>query len=216
MDTMPATAQLSTPLPRPPIGGSSRVRCGAAEVVLESTRAGSALVWFDGRDAKRFVMGLPRDGHLTLELRAPRLPLHVATREVVALSARGRVRGYVQVPLVPTVVFHPPIGADQLLLELPARDLAPEWDDREGTVFRVVSSLHVRFPMRTGEPRATVPVRIGNPTAGVASPAWLPVVVRDAELRALRGSIVTAPRRLHWNGDALVVAKICAKREAVG
>jgi hypothetical protein len=215
MDERPPAVLLSTPLPRPLRGSSTRVRCGTNDVVLEAVRGGHTLLWSDGRQARRFSVGLGDDATLTLELRAPRLPLRIVVREVLALAPGSRLRGYVQVPLVPTIVWHPANGDALPLLELPVADLAPEWDDRAGTVLRAVSPLHVRFPMRNGEPRAIVPLWFGNPTSTVASPGYVPLSLEDRELHALRGSIVASPRRLRWTGEHLTSTAMRRRSEVL-
>src|SRR5687767_11334556 len=57
------------PLPRPVRGGCTRVRLGSAEVILEAVRGGHSLLWTNGREARRYAIGLHRDGQLTLQLR---------------------------------------------------------------------------------------------------------------------------------------------------
>jgi len=205
---------LSLPLALPTgFGGSTRVRCAAGEVVLEAVRGGYSLVWSDGRAARRYAVALGAACRLTIELRAPRMPLRIVSREVLLLAPRSRLRGYIQVPLVPTIVWRAEDARARVLVELPITDLHAEWDDRAGTVFKTASPMHVRFPMRTGEPRAVVPVRFVNPTADVACPAFVPVVLQDDELREARGTVVSAPRRFHWNGETLVAQPIrrCAE-----
>jgi hypothetical protein len=194
------------PLPRPARGGCTRVRLGSAEVILEAVRGGHSLLWTNGRDARRYAVGLHRDGQLTLQLRAPRLAVHVVPREVVGLVPGGRLAGYVAVSLVPTIVWHQADGASQVLLELHPADLAAEWDEAHGHSFTTASAWLVRFPMRNGEPRAVVPVRLHNPTRTIASPPAVPLLLRDDELTELRGCIVARPRRLVWSGDRLVPA----------
>lgn len=206
MDQELAPVTLSVPLATPRVAGSTRVRCAAGEVVLEAVRGGYSLVWSDGRAARRYAVALGANARLTIELRAPRMPLRIVLREVLLLAPRSRLRGYIQVPLVPTIVWYEADAASRVLLELPIADLHAEWDDRTGTVFRTASPLHVRFPMRTGEPRAVVPVRFTNRTADVACPAFVPVVLDNGELREARGTVLAAPRRMQWNGDALLAA----------
>ncbi len=204
MELSPALP-LIVPVPQPKRGSSERIQLGTGELILESVRGGHSLLWSDGRQARRFALGLADTGHLTLELRAPRLPLRVVTREVITLVPGGRLRGYLQVPLVPTIVWHRDGGPPLVLIELPLRELAAEWDDREGHSYRCPSALHVRFPMRSGEPRAVVPVHLANPGETVASPPHIPLQLLDAELVALRGSVVVIPRRLRWVGEGFEV-----------
>ena len=191
-----------TPLALPRRGDSTRVQVGANELVLEAVRGGHTLLWSDGREARRYALGLAADGDLALELRAPRLPLRIVCRELVTLVPGGRLHGYVQVPLVPTIVWQPNAGSEAVLLELAPRELAAEWDDHEGAVFRCASSLHVRLPMRSGEPRANVPVWLRNDGDTVHAPAHLPLRLADHDLVELRGSLIVRPRRLQWTGAA--------------
>jgi hypothetical protein len=192
---------LTTPLPRPSPGSSVRVQFGGSELVLEASRGGHSLLWHDGRESRRFALGLDASGALSLAQRAPRQPLRLVVRETVTLAPGGRLRGYVQVPLVPTILWHPALGEARPLIELPSRELAAEWDDREGTVMRCTSSLFVRFPMRGPSVRATLQLRLTNPTSGVASPAFVPIRIEDRELRERRGAISALPRRMQWNGE---------------
>ena len=215
MDQEPAPVLLSTPLARPPAFASTRVSCAAGEVVLEAVRGGYSLVWSDGRAARRYAVALGPACRLTIELRAPRMPIRVVSREVLLLAPGSRLRGYLQVPLVPTVVWHPEAGPSRVLLELPLAELTAEWDDRAGTVFRSVSALHVRFPLRNGGPRAVVPVRIANPSQDVACPAFVPVSLHDGELQQARGAIVATPRRLQWNGESLAAAPTRRRTEVL-
>jgi len=192
-------------VPRPNRGGSVRLQPGGCELVLESVRGGHSLLWSDGRTSRRFALGLVDEGKLTLEQRAPRLPLRVITRDVISLVPGGRLRGYLQVPLVPSLVWNREGAPPSVLIELPPRELAAEWDDREGHSFRCPSSLHARFPMRSGEPRAVVPVVLTNPSANVASPPHIPLHLRDADLVELRSTVVVKPRRLRWVGERFVM-----------
>jgi hypothetical protein len=203
----PHSLPFQTLLPRPQRGGSTRVQLGSNELVLESVRGGHSLLWLDGREARRFVLGLDADGELTLQLRAPKLPVRIAPREVLAVVPGGRLRGYLQLPLVPTIVWRSSKGLEATLLELPPRDLAAEWDETDGTVYRCTSSLHVLFPMLSGEPKATVPIVIRNLGDEVLSPAFLPMQLRDADLVELRASLVVAPCRMTWNGQSWSTTK---------
>lgn len=199
-----STMPLQTPLPRPARGASTRLQFGAKEIVLEATRGGYALLWLDGRTARRFALGLTERGMLHLLLRAPRLPVRVETRDTLTLAPGARLRGYVQVPLVPTIVWA--AGADhevQQLIEFPRPELGAEWDDREGTIYRCVSAFHVRYPVPGAEPHATVPVWLANPTDRVASPAFVPLQIADEELHERRSGVAILPRRLRWNGQGL-------------
>ncbi len=192
----PTSLPLQLALPRPSRGGSARVQLGSSELILEAVRGGHSLLWSNGRTAKRYVLGLARDGQLALQLRAPALPLRIAPREPVTLVPGARAAGYVHVSLVPTLAWIDAAGGVQTLLALHPDDLAAEWDDASGHTLHGSSPWYARFPMRSGEPRAIVPGRLANVTAEPWSPAHLELELRDAELRPLRGSIVAAPRRL--------------------
>ena len=54
--------------------------------------------------------------------------------------------------------------------------------------------------MRSGEPKVVVPFRLHNASHGLLSPEFLPLALADGDLRERRGSILVAPRRLHWDG----------------
>lgn len=207
---------LIVPLPRPARGSATRVQLGAAELVLESVRGGHTLLWSDGRQARRYTLGLADEGQLTLQLKAPRLPVRVVTRDVLAVVPGGRLRGYVQVPLVPTLMWHDALGHGHALIELHPSELQAEWDDVVGHSFQSPSPWHVRFPMRNGEPRAVVPIHLVNTGDTVLSPGHLGVTFADDELAMLRGCIVAAPRRLRWLGDRFAAAPAVARRVGAG
>lgn len=200
----PPSLPLHAPLPRPARGACTRLRLGASEVILEAVRGGHTLLWTNGRQARRYAIGLPADGHLSVQLRAPSHPVQVVPREVLALVPGGRLHGYVNISLVPTVQWHTPTGRDETLLQLHPDDLTAEWEEGTGHAFTAASAWLVRFPMRNGEPRAVVPVRLRNASAGVCSPASIPVTLRDEELTELRGCIVANVRRLSWMGSEFV------------
>lgn len=212
MDSSAGT-QPMLPLARPARGGSTRIRFATSEVVLEATRGGYSVLWLNGRESRRFAIGLPPTGDVFLTLAAPRLPVRVVTRETLTLAPGARLRGYVQVPLVPTMLWRAPRAEPQRLAEFARDELAAEWDDRDGTVHRCTSPFHVRFPVPTNEARATVPVWLANPTGQVASPGHLPIDLRDDELAPLRGTTVAPPRRLRWSGQVLEPA--AQRRRAV-
>jgi hypothetical protein len=198
----PIAQPLSVPVPLPARGDSSRIRLGSSDLVLEHVRGGYSVLWSDGRQARRYALGLRADGALELHWRAPRLPVRCLPRDVLSVVPGGRLRGYVQVPLVPTILWVGADGGRQLLIERLPSELAAEWDDVDGHLFRTDSAWHVRFPMRTGDPRAVVPVILHNDDDAVLSPAHLPLQLLDHELVAMRGSVVMRPRRLRWLGTS--------------
>ncbi len=215
MDASPSLSLL-VPLPRPARGETARVHLGSSELVLEGVRGGHSLLWSDGRQARRYALGLGAAGHLTLQLRAPKLPVRIVPREVMSVVPNGRISGYVFVSLVPTLVWHDDDGHSHALVELFPNDLAAEWDEETGHSFESASPWCVRFPMRNGEPRAIVPIRLVNASGEVVSPANLPITLGDADLFERRGSIVVAPRRLVWLGEQFETQVRAAKTMRVG
>jgi hypothetical protein len=202
MDSSPSLPLL-VPLPRPQRGGSTRVQVGNSEAILESTRGGHSFLWTNGRTARRFVLGLPAHGQLNVTLRAPRFALRVVPRELLTLVPGGRVAGYVHVALVPTLSWHDSAARAHTLLELPPEEQAAEWDQDSGHVLHAESPWFVRFPLRNGEARAIVPVRVRHRGGDAAQVPHFELSLRDAELRSMRGSIVAAPRRFDANGREL-------------
>lgn len=192
--------QLSTRLDLPPRGGSARMAVGGNELVFEAVRGGYTLLWHAGREARRYVVGLCGPGSLHLELRAPRYPVKLLLQETLALAPRARVRGYVQVPLVPTLLWRDADGVLTQLLDFTPAGLAAEWSDSDQPLQCCTSPWLVRFPVHTGEPRAIVPLLLKNGSDAVCSPADLPCVLRAGDLHELRGRIVAPPRRLQWDG----------------
>lgn len=203
-DDMTAALARSVPLARPEHGQASRVQVGRAELVLENRRGSYSLLWSDGREARRYVLGLTGQGQLSIELRAPRLPLVLVPREVLTLVPGARLRGYVTVPLVPTVVWRDGLAAPQTLVELLPKSLQGLWDESLGHAFRCGVSWLTRFPFQTGEPQCVVPLRLRNLGGEPACPGQLDIELRDDALVELRGAIVVRPHRLDWSGSVRV------------
>jgi hypothetical protein len=205
----PDAAGLSrvVPLPLPRQGEATRVMLGAAEVVLEQHRGGFTLLWSDGRDAKRFVLGLTDDGQLQLELHPPRFPMRLTPREAMTIVPGGRLCGYVTAPLVPTLVWSDGALPARSLLELLPSMLHAEWDDAEGCRFACGVTWLTRFPLMNEEPRCVVPLRLHNCGDEPASPACFEVSLTPDDLVELRGTLVVRPRRIRWRGDELVTRK---------
>lgn len=195
---MPLASSLR--LPRPRRGSSERVPLGGQEMVLEGVRGGFALLWSDGKQARRYQLGLPAVGELWLQHRVPALPLAVALREPIVLAPGARLRGYLQVPLVPTLWWVATAGQPLQMLELPVAELAAEWTAEDGSSHRSVSPWHVRFPLRTGDLRGVLAVTVCNRSAQVLSPEFVPLQLRDDELRKGRDNLLLQPRRLVWQG----------------
>lgn len=198
-DDMSAALARSVPLPRPAHGQASRVQIGRAELVLENRRGSYSLLWSDGRQARRYVLGLSGTGQLQVELRAPRLPLVLVPREVLTVVPGARLRGYLTVPLVPTLVWRDGLAQPQTLLELLPKGLQGVWDEQRGHAFRCGASWLTRFPFQTGEPQCVVPLRLVNDGAQPACPAQLDVHIGDDDLVELRGTIVVRPQRLRFD-----------------
>lgn len=209
----PRPLQRSMPLARPAHGSASRVQLGRVELVLENCRGSYSLLWSDGRESRRYVLGLSASGQrntgqyamgqLSVELRAPRLPLHIMPRELLTLVPGARLRGFLTVPLVPTVVWRNQLDQPQVLIELHPEALQGHWQEDTGHSLRCGASWLVRFPFQTGEPQLVVPIRLYNDSREPASPSHLELSVEDADLIELRGAILLRPRRLHWNGSAM-------------
>ncbi|MCB9878543.1 MAG: hypothetical protein H6835_13175 [Planctomycetes bacterium] len=195
MDSL-AALPLVVPLPRPQRGDASRAQFGNAELVLERARGGYSLLWSNGREARRYVLGLGPQGHLQLELRAPRFPLHLVPRETLTLVPGARLSGYVTAPLVPTLVWKSAPAAGETLFELHPPELQGQWEEDSGHAMRCAVSWMVRFPMRSGEPRVVLPLRLRNAGNQVVTPGRLRVRITDADLTPMRGSVVTRPHRI--------------------
>jgi len=199
-ENMSATLARSVPLSRPAHGQATRVQIGRAELVLENRRGSYSLLWSDGREARRYVLGLTEHGQLHVDLRAPRLPLSVVPREVLTVVPGARLRGYITVPLVPTLVWRDRLAQPQTLLELLPKALQGTWHEQHGHAFRCSASWLTRFPFQTGEPHCVVPLRLANVGSEPACPASLPVHLTDDDLVELRGTLLVRPQRLRWNG----------------
>lgn len=195
MDSL-AALSLVVPLPRPQRGNASRARVGNAELVLERARGAYTLLWSNGREARRYVLGLREQGHLQLELRAPRLPLHLVPRETLTLVPGARLCGYVTAPLIPTIVWRDDSGNAETLFELHPPELQGQWEEDTGHALRCAVAWLVRFPMRSGEPRVVLPLRLSNHGNSAVTPGRLRVRLTDADLTPLRAAIVTRPHRI--------------------
>lgn len=193
---MPAALSRSVLLPRPEHGDAERVQLGRAEIVLENRRGSYSLLWSNGRESKRYVLGLTDEGHLSLELCAPRYPLACMPREVMTLVPGARLCGYVTVPLVPTVIWRTRPDSPQRLLELLPLDLEGVWTKDAGHAFRVPVTWMTRFPFAAAEPHCVVPLRLRNASSSVLSPSQLEFSVTDSELVEKRGTLVVRPKRI--------------------
>lgn len=188
-----------------PMGGAStRLSLGRREFVLERRRGGYALLSLDGSEARTWWLGLPREGELEVHLRVPRLPLRLSLRETLVLAPGGRVRGYVAIPLVPTLCWRSTRGAPrdpgrapEVLAELLPTAFEAEWDDATGEcIQRAEVALLQRLLPPSAEPQAVVPLVVSNAGEHVHSPGFLPLALRDDELRRARGHWLARARRL--------------------
>lgn len=199
----PAVLARSMPLPRPSPGSASRVQLGRAELVLEHSGRSYSLLWSDGREARRYVLGLSDTGQLHVELRAPKLPVRIIPRELLTIVPQARMCGFITVPLIPTLVWHDERRKPQKLIELLQPNLQSHWDESSGHSIRSAASWMVRFPFQTGEPQAVVPLRLYNDTSDPVCPGHLQLTITDDDLVELRGSIIVRPRRLRWADSSM-------------
>lgn len=184
-------------LPRPDRGASSRFRLGRLELVLEPVRGGYTLLCLDGSGARTWSLGLSTDGELWIECRLPRWPLRLGLRETLALVPGARVRGYVQVPLVPTLSWRREGQRDCTVCELLPQSLAAEWEDASNQVVqRVDSPFLQRTPLPDEQLRAIVPISVCNRSDAVQSPERLPLALRESDLGSCRQHRIASPQRL--------------------
>lgn len=184
-------------LPRPSRGVSSRFLLGRLELVLEPVRGGYTLLCLDGSGARTWSLGLAADGELWIECMLPRWPLRVGLRETLALVPGSRVRGYVQVPLVPTLSWRRAGQRDCTVCELLPHSLAAEWEEATSQVVqRVESPFLQRTPLPDEQLRAIVPIAICNRTETVQSPEQLPLSLRECDLATSRQHRIARPQRL--------------------
>ena len=196
------------PLPLPCRGESLRHRIGRLELVLERGHGSYTLLCHDGEQARSWSLGLREDGQLWLSCRMPRLPIVLALRDMLVLVPGARVRGFVKVPLVPTVSWLGP-AAEEPLAELLPPQLAAEWDQESGQcVQRWTSPLLQRLPPPTAEPWALLPLSIRNDSQRVQSPERLPLRLEDRELHVCRGHLLGAARRLRIGDHGRVVTEV--------
>ena len=196
----PGHDSLDTPIAMPAAGRDVRLRCGSAELVLEQARGALALLVHDGSEARRYALGV-NGGALALQLRPPPYPVLVVPRDTIALAPGGRVRGYFALPLIPTIVWCGEHGDAGVMCELPPPELTLEWDPAGAAVHRCMVPFTQRIVPGAGA--AVVPVILCNASGTVQLPAELPIRLRAAELRELRGRIVAAPRRVVLRDDGV-------------
>lgn len=197
------------PLPIPTRGTSQRFRLGRIELVLEPVRGGYSLLCLDGESARTWSLGLTGQGSLWLQCRLPRWPLRVSLKDTLVLVPRSRVRGYVQVPLVPTLVWRAPNRVDGVVAELLPAALSAEWEESSSAVvLRWSSPFLQRLPLPDDMPRGMVPLWIANRSEAIQGPETLPVSVHDDEMRPCRGHLVAAPRRLLLDDQGRIASSV--------
>lgn len=184
-------------LSRPPHGGSARHRVGSFEFVVETVRGGVVLLVLDGKEARKWFLGLgPRDA-LAVEATVPQHPLRLVLRDRVALAPGAALHGYVSVPLQPSVLLlrdGTPLGT---IAGVQPDTLAAEWSDAEGAVvLRTLVHFHHRIPLHADPFSAVVPLVLHNRSDAMLHPTELPLRLRTEDLRELRKRLIAAPRRL--------------------
>jgi hypothetical protein len=206
--------KLRRALPLPTRGSSERMQCGAFELVLEGVRGGHILVVHDGSEGRRVHLGLRADAGLELRLLPTCYPCFVSPKEVIRLLPGTRVRGYLLVPLVPTLVSVGGDGQVDTLVELLSPSLAAEWRDGVGCVQTTAAPLLHRLPPPSDEPVAAVPLALRNRSGSVVAPAEIAIALDAGELRTARGHVFAAARRLTYTDDG-VAMHVRSRRPAV-
>lgn len=199
MSTVPPPQPLRQVVPLPTMGETVRIEKGQLHLLLEHTRGGFLLVSHDGTHSRRFRLGLPAEGTLELRVRPPDYRVLVQVREVLCLAPRGRLRGYVTVPIQHRLVWVSPAGAVEALVDLPSPELNTSWlgEGQEGGYAHAAPSPF--FADRRGpelQQRSLVPVSVVNATDTVVRPAHLGITLRDRDLVPLAGRLMAAPRRI--------------------
>ena len=207
-DDLTAALTRATELELPGHGEATRIQVGRAELVLENRRGSYSMLWSDGREARRFILGITGAGKLSVELRAPRLPLTCVPRDVLTMVPGARIRGYLTIPLVPTIVWRAQLEQPQSLVELIPSELEGTWDPESGHAFRVGVDWLSRFPFRSGAVQCVVPIRLCNAGDLVACPSSLELKIADDDLFELRGALIVRPRRLRWSSDQRFVEAV--------
>jgi hypothetical protein len=193
--------QREVQLPRPERRGSTRIHVGTLELILETARGAQVLICNDGRQARRWSLGLTADAALAAVFGAPAHPVHLTPPDVIALAPGGRVHGYVFVPLVPRIEIRRAGHGPELLAEILPAELSAEWDDTEGFLLRTQSPFVLRQPVPSRLMRVVVPIVLRNRTGHTVQVDAIPVHLTESELRAQRGQWFAPPRRLTWVGS---------------
>lgn len=190
------------------------MQCGGFELVLEGVRGGHILVVHDGSEGRRIHLGLRGDGGLELNLLPTCYPCLVSPREAIRLLPGTRLRGYLLVPLVPTLAWVGGDGKAETVVELLPPQLTAEWRDGIGCVQLTTSPLLHRLPPPSDEPAAAVPVVLCNRSRGVVAPSEIAIGLDAGELTAARGHVFAAARRVTYT-DGGIATQVRARRPAV-
>lgn len=194
---------LTIRLALPERGEATRLRCGGFEIVLERVRGGLLLLVHDGQEAQRHYLGVPRDGALALEATAPEHRVQVRLADSVRVAPGGRLCGYIELPLPHRLVWLPPEGRPQPLVEIVPRELRMAWveDEHHQGYVHCTESVFLQH-VEAVEPGAgaVVPVALCNRGTEVVAPAELLLSLRRRELRSGRGRVLAAPRRVVFDG----------------
>lgn len=188
----------------PALGETARIERGRLHLLLEHTRGGYLLVSHDGLQSRRYRLGLPEHGSLELRVRPPDHRVQVQVQEMICLAPRGRLRGYVTVPVQHRLVWVLPDGRVEPLVDLPSPDLQTAWlgEGEQGGYAHSAASPF--FADRRGfepELRSLVPVSVCNSSDGVVRPPHLVITLRERDLLAYGGRLLAAPRRIVFSSE---------------
>lgn len=192
---------LTVPLEPPDEGGGIRVQRGAWQIVLERNRGGFAVLAHDGQFERRWFVGVPSGGALSVRARAPRYPVRVRVREALTVAPGGRLRGYVGVPLGHEVVWIGPDGREFPLVEVVPHGLRTSWvESRQAYEHHADGRFMFELAGPEDDSVAMVPLVIRNEGPQPVSPMEFLVAVRSDDLREIRRRVVAAPRALVFAG----------------
>lgn len=194
MDTGSLTRRMA--LARPEHGGSARHRMGSFEFVVETVRGGVVLLVLDGKEARRWFLGLGPQDELAVEAAVPQHPMRLVLRDRVALAPGASLHGYVSVPLQPSVQLLRDGASLGTIAGIQPDSLGAEWSDAEGAVvLRTLVHFHHRIPLHADPFSAVVPLVLHNRSDVMIHPTELPLRLHSGDLRELRKRLIAAPRR---------------------
>lgn len=205
----PANSLMCATLEVPGPGGATHLQRGPWQFVVERCRGGLELLAHDGRGKQRWLVGMRGDGVLEVWARAPRRPVHVRLDDALTLAPRGRLRGYIAVPLPHEVVWRQVDGVREAIAELTPRTLQTAWHGPQiGYAHEVASRFFLDVTASREEGAAMVPVVLHNASERPVAPETVWLGVHAADLRELRGRIVAAPRALLFFGPEQALERI--------